>query len=84
MPAAIIGRLAVAADRQGQGLGEMLLLDAIARVVHASSTIAVYAIVVDAKSDRAAAFYQRYGFTAFANQQRRLFLPLDTVARLGL
>lgn len=84
VPAAIIGRLAVAGDQQGQGIGEMLLLDAIRRVVHASGTMAVYAIVVDAKNDRAVAFYQRYGFLAFANQQRRLFLPLDTVARLGL
>jgi ribosomal protein S18 acetylase RimI-like enzyme len=84
VPAAIIGRLAVASDRQGQGIGEVLLLDAIRRVLHASGTMAVYAVVVEAKNDRAASFYRRYGFRAFASQPLRLFLPLETVARLGL
>jgi len=84
VPAAVIGRLAVDRRRQGRGLGETLLLDAIRRVARASATIAVYAIVVDAKHDRARAFYQRYGFRAFASLPHRLFLPLQTFERLGL
>ncbi len=84
VPAAILGRLAVDGACQGQGLGETLLLDAIRRVVRASATLAVYAIVVDAKNDRAVAFYERYGFRAFASEQRRLFLPLETFEKLGL
>ncbi len=84
VPAAILGRLAVDRTCQGQGLGETLLLDAIRRVVRASVTLAVYAIVVDAKSDRAVGFYERYGFRAFASERRRLFLPLETFERLGL
>ena len=69
---------------QGQGLGETLLLDAIRRVVRASATLMVYAVIVDAKNDRAVAFYERYGFRAFATEQRRLFLPLETFEKLGL
>lgn len=84
VPAAILGRLAVDRALQGQGLGETLLLDAIRRIVRASATIAVHAIVVDAKNDRAVAFYEQYGFRAFASERRRLFLPLDTIERLGL
>jgi ribosomal protein S18 acetylase RimI-like enzyme len=84
VPAAILGRLAVDRERQGQGLGETLLLDAIRRVVRASATLAVYAIVVDAKNERALAFYGRYGFRSFATEQRRLFLPLETFEKLGL
>ncbi len=84
VPAAVIGRLAVARKHQGRGLGGMLLVDAIRRVVRASATIAVYAIIVDAKNERAQAFYERYGFRAFASQPRRLFLPLETFERLGL
>ena len=78
VPAAMLGRLAVDREQQGPGLGEMLLLDGIRRVLRASATIAVHAIVVDAKNERAAAFYRRYGFRAFACQPRRLFLPLET------
>lgn len=84
VPAAVLGRLAVDREQQGRGLGEMLLLDAIRRVVRASTTIAVYAIIVDAKHERAQTFYKRYGFRAFASEPRRLFLPLETFEKLGL
>ncbi len=53
VPAAVLGRLAVDRTRQGRGLGKMLLLDAIRRVVWAGTTLAVYAMVVDAKNARA-------------------------------
>jgi ribosomal protein S18 acetylase RimI-like enzyme len=84
VPAAVLGRLAVARTRQGHGLGEMLLLDAIRRVIRASASMAVYAIIVDAKNEHAQAFYERYGFRAFHAAPRRLFLPLETVEKLGL
>ena len=80
VPAAILGRLAVDRACQGQGLGETLLLDAVRRVVRASATLMVYAIIVD----RAVAFYERYGFRTFASIQRRLFLPLETSEKLRL
>ena len=84
VPAAVLGRLAIDREQQGRGLGETLLLDAIRRVVRASTTIAMYAIIVDAKNERAQAFYERYGFCAFASEPRRLFLPLETFEKLGL
>ena len=84
VPAAVLGRLAIDRAQQGRGLGETLLLDAIRRVVRASTTIAVYAMIVDAKNERAWAFYERYGFRAFASAPGRLFFPLETVAELGL
>ena len=84
VPAAVIGRLAVDFRDQGRGLGETFLLDSARRVVRAGDTIGVYAIVVDALHDRARAFYERYGFTPFPSEPRRLFLPLRTFERLGL
>lgn len=84
VPAAVLGRLAVDASYQGTGLGEILLLDAIRRVIRASASIAVYAIVVDAKNGRARTFYERYGFLSFASQPDRLFLPLETFEKAGL
>jgi ribosomal protein S18 acetylase RimI-like enzyme len=84
VPAAVLGRLAIDRNGQGRGLGETLLLDAIRRVLRAATTIAVYAIIVDAKNKRAQAFYERYGFRPFPDAPRRLFLPLETCEKLGL
>jgi ribosomal protein S18 acetylase RimI-like enzyme len=84
VPAAVLGRLAVDRAHQGRGLGEALLLDAIRRTLRASMAMAVYAVIVDVKNDHAQAFYERYGFRAFARQPHRLFLPLETFEKLRL
>ena len=84
VPAAVLGRLAVDFAWQGRGLGEALLIDAARRVLRASAALAVYAIVVDAKNDRARTFYERYGFRTFASLPNRLFLPLETFEKPGL
>ena len=84
VPAAVIGRLAVDLRSQGGGLGEVLLLDAIRRVVRAGDTIGVYAVVVDALHERASAFYERYGFLPFPSRPLRLYLPLRTFEQLKL
>ncbi len=84
VPAAVLGRLAVDLSWRGRGLGETLLIDAAHRVLRASAAMAVYALMVDAKNERARTFYERYGFRAFASLSNRLFLPLQTFEKLGL
>jgi GNAT superfamily N-acetyltransferase len=59
VPAAVLGRLAVARRYQGQGFGETLLLDAVRRVIQASAAMAVYAVVVDVKNERAQSSIKR-------------------------
>ena len=80
IPAALIGRLARDERVRGQGVGELLLADAIRRILGAGRSIAVFAIVVDAKDDDAVAFYRRYGFQPFPSRPMRLFLPAKTAA----
>lgn len=77
VPAVRLGRLAVDHAFQGQGLGGALLADAIDRAVR--SEIAAFALVVDAKSEVAAAFYRHHGFIALPDSPGTLFLPLATV-----
>jgi len=79
VPAVRMGRLAVDQAFKGQGLGGALLADALDR--SARSEIAAYALVVDAKDEIAAAFYQHHGFVALPDSPRCLFLPLATVGR---
>ncbi len=76
VPAAILGRLAVARQAQRQGIGRLLLADAVKRTVLASSAMAVYALVVDAVNEPAVRFYQGCGFVPFHDDSQRLFLPL--------
>lgn len=76
VPVALLGRLAVDKQYQGQRLGSILLADAVQRVEQASEVLAVYAIVVDALNPSVAEFYQGFGFVPFSAQPLKLFLPL--------
>ncbi|MCL2659276.1 MAG: GNAT family N-acetyltransferase [Acidobacteriaceae bacterium] len=80
VPAVRMGRLAVDQAFQGRGLGGALLADALDR--SARSEIAAYALMVDAKDDAAASFYQHHGFIALPDSALTLFLPLATVRAL--
>jgi GNAT superfamily N-acetyltransferase len=79
MPAALLGRLAVARSHQGKGLGGVLLGDAVLRTSRAE--LGVFAILVDAKDEAAQRFYEHYGFTLLPGDVRRLCLPIATALR---
>ena len=80
IPAALIGRLARDQKMRGEGIGDLLLADAIRRVIDASRSLAVFAIVVDAIDERAAAFYRDFGFEPFPSRPLRLFMPASEAA----
>jgi len=75
VPIALLGRLAVDVTFQGKGLGSILLADACQKVAQASSILAVAGIIVDAKDDSAARFYQHFGFVPLPGETGRLMLP---------
>lgn len=79
IPAVLLARLALHRSLQGRGLGGQLLLDALERAVDASARVAARLVVVDAIDDRAAAFYERYGFRA-CPAPRRLVRKTSEVA----
>lgn len=72
----MIGRLAVDHRFRGQGLGGALVMDAAVRAARAEA--AIYALVVDAKDETAAAFYEHLQFRRFASRPGSLFLPVAT------
>lgn len=77
VPVARLGRLAVDQAYRARKLGSALLWDALQRCLR--SEIAVFALVVDAKDDQAAAFCRHHGFTPFVSQPGQLVLPLASV-----
>jgi ribosomal protein S18 acetylase RimI-like enzyme len=79
VPAIRVGRLAVDLRFRGRGLGGALLADAAARAINAE--VAAFAMIVDAKDEAAAAFYERHGFRRLTSLPRCLFLALATAER---
>ena len=80
IPTTLMGRLAVDRKYQGQGIGEILLLDGLERSCQHSSQVASFAVVVDAK-ESAVAFYVGYGFLRLPPGQR-MFIPMGTIRKL--
>ena len=79
VPCVLLGRLAVDSSVQGQGLGHMLLADAVKRVMAASETVAMRAMIVDAANHEAKRFYERFGFAPLQGDPMRLFLTLGNI-----
>ena len=81
VPATLIGRLAVSRAHQGQGLGGLLLINALDRSLRQCAEVAAALVVVDALDEAATAFYRHFGFLPIPDEPQRLFLPMTTVAR---
>lgn len=80
IPAVLVGRLAVIKAAQGCGVGKMLLVDAIKRILAIREEIGVFAVVVDAYDRDAHRFYERFGFVPLTGKPRRLFLLIRSIA----
>lgn len=62
IPAVLLARLALSKSLRGQGLGEVLVADALGRVVEATQTVGARLVVVDALREPVATFYESLGF----------------------
>lgn len=76
VPVTRLGRLAARAELQHQGLGQLLLSDAIGRARNAAQSVGSAGIIVDAKGDAAVRFYLRYGFQPWGTRPLKLFLAM--------
>ncbi|WP_295390714.1 GNAT family N-acetyltransferase [uncultured Thiodictyon sp.] len=66
---------------QSKGLGQDLLAFALHLALDFSNHVGIYAVIVDAKHERAATFYRGLGFEAMPEHPLRLFLPLSRLAK---
>lgn len=62
IPAVLLARLALARELRGQGLGPLLVTDALERVVSATQIVGARLVVVDAIAERVAQLYETLGF----------------------
>jgi predicted N-acetyltransferase YhbS len=79
VPVARLGRLAVDRAWQQQGVGQALLAHAFKLIVVLSEQIGIYAAVVDAKHERAKAYYHQLGFIPCQDRTLTLYLPVATL-----
>jgi GNAT superfamily N-acetyltransferase len=82
VPATLLGRLAVSSEFQGQGVGGLLLANALGRALMTSSTVASAVVVVDAKDEVLLNFYIHHGFIPLATFPNRLIYPVKSIRGL--
>lgn len=81
----LLARFAIADERQGQGWGRDLLIEAIERAADAGTHVAARFIAVDPIDEAARAFYAKFGFRLVEGDvEGRMYLRIDeALAALG-
>ncbi len=82
VPLLLIGRLALDAGFQGQGLGTDLLADALRRCFAAAEIAGARGVFAHAIDDEAKHFYERHGFLESPIDERTMLMPIEAVASL--
>ena len=82
LPFLLLGWLAVDLVHQGHGFGDVLIVDAFRRTRLVAQQVGIMGMIVDAKDDRAAGFYEKFGFRRLSGTTGRLALPLNAMDSL--
>lgn len=81
IPTTLLGRLAVGEKFKGNGLGKLLLIEALKRSYLISKEIGSFAVIVDPIDEDAENFYSKYGFIKLPDSGK-MFLPMKTIQQL--
>jgi GNAT superfamily N-acetyltransferase len=81
IPAILLAKLVLDQSSQGTGLGRLLLVRALEKIVEAAKHAGGKLVVVDAIDDEAARFYQHHDFAPIPGNPYRLVIKMSTVAR---
>lgn len=79
IPSVLIGRLARHQSLKGTEAGDMLLVDALQRILRLSEDLGAHFVIVDAKNSIVKRFYKKFGFLEFGSVQDRMYLPVKTI-----
>jgi GNAT superfamily N-acetyltransferase len=82
LPVAVLAWLGVSTAHQGQGLGRLLLAQALRECAEAGRTFAFIAVILDCVSDAAKAFYQHWDFEELPGHPYRLYLSAKRLEAL--
>lgn len=82
IPATLLARFALHNELRRQGLGVELLLEVLRVAVDASTKVASRLIVLDAKNEALAAWYQERSFKPINSNPLRLYMKMSTASQL--
>ncbi len=74
-----LGRLAVAATHQRQGIGKTLLVAAMGKFMEIFNSAGGIGLFVDAKDQDAKRYYEQFGFVSMPSNELEMFLPVRTI-----
>lgn len=81
IPTTLLGRLAIDKKHQGQGIGKILLIDALKRSFEIASEIDSFAVVVDPIDKEAEKFYEKNDFIKLPDSEK-MFIAIKTLQEL--
>ena len=88
IPAVYLSMIAVDRRQQGEGIGRILLADALARAASAAEQVGIRVVVLDIIEDggnelteKRRAFYTAMGFQPLPGRPLRMFIGIETVRR---
>ena len=84
IPFLLLGRLAVDLAFQRRGYGDALIAHAFRSTRDAADRFGIFGMIVDAKDEAAALYYEGFGFQRLEGDRRRLMLPIGAMDRLLL
>ena len=82
LPVAVLAWLGVSTEHQGQGLGRVLLAQALTDCFEASQTFAFVAVTVDCVDAESKSFFQHWQFEELPGRPMRLFLSAKRLAAM--
>lgn len=83
IPVILLGQLGVDVNFQGQGFGDVLLMDAQARTDEISRKVGIRALMLDARNERLAGWYEQHDFIRFP-ESLRMFKSIEAIRKLDL
>lgn len=82
IPVTLLGRLAIDQKFKGQGLGSLILIDALKRSLEVSeSELVSVAVIVDPLDEEAKNFYNHFGFIKIPDSGK-MFIDMNTIEKL--
>ena len=81
IPAILLAKLALDQDSHGSGLGRLLLVRELEKIIDAAKQAGGKLVVVGALDDEAADFYEHHDFDRVPGDPHRLLMKISTAAR---
>ncbi len=82
VPGVKLARLAVSELYQREGIGEIMMIEAMKRALIVAENAGGIGLFVDAKDEAAKTYYFRYGFVSLEDALLEMFLPLSTIVQM--